>query len=158
MSRELFNSWSDYQSAIGRILPLARKRVCIYDEDLVHLNLGNPERIETLQGLLALHRSDCLRIAVRNSLPLKQRQPLVMGLLRTYAHNSAAQETPDHLAQLRDAMIIVDDTHALVRFDRDQPRGKLLIDEPEEVAPYRRRFDEIWSEGGHPVSPTTLGL
>ena len=65
---------------------------------------------------------------------------------------------PDHLAQLRDAMIIVDDTHALVRFDRDQPRGKLLIDEPDEVAPYRRRFDEIWSEGGHPVSLTTLGL
>ena len=55
-------------------------------------------------------------------------------------------------------MILVDDEHALIRFDRNQPRGKLLIDEPDEVMPYRRRFAEIWGRGRNAGHPTTLGL
>ena len=39
-----------------------------------------------------------------------------------------------------------------------RPGDKLLIDEPDEVKPYRSRFTEIWAEGGAPVTPTTLGL
>ena len=158
MSRELITSWNDYQSAIDRILALACKQVWIYDEDLAMLHLETPERIEALTTPLASLHPDCLRIALRNSEPLQQRQPLLRRLLTVHCHNSAAQQTPEQLGQLRDSMILVDDAHALIRFDRNQPRGKLLIDEPEEVMPYRRRFAEIWAEGGTPVSPTTLGL
>jgi hypothetical protein len=62
------------------------------------------------------------------------------------------------LAHLRDCMIIVDGKHALIRFDRDQARSKLLIDEADELRPYIARFDEIWSAGGEPVRATALGL
>lgn len=55
-------------------------------------------------------------------------------------------------------MILVDEKYALIRFERDLPRSKLLIDEPDEVRPYLSRFKEIWAEGGEPVSSTTLGL
>jgi hypothetical protein len=158
MSRELFTSWADYQSAIDHLLSLAAKRIWIYDEDLGMLHLETAERIEMLKRPLASTRQDCLRIALRNTAPLQQRQPLVQRLLAMHSHNSAAQQTPEQLNHLRDSMILVDDVHALIRFDRDQPRSKLLIDEPEEVMPYRRRFEEIWAEGGIPVSTTTLGL
>ena len=158
MSRELINSWIEYQSAIDRILALASRQVWIFDEDLGMLHLETPERIAALTAPLASLQPDCLRIALRNSEPLQQRQPLTRRLLTVYSHNSAAQQTPEQLAHLRDSMILVDDAHALVRFDRNQPRGKLLIDEPDEVMPYRRRFAEIWAEGGTPVTPTTLGL
>lgn len=158
MSRELFTSWTDYQSAIDRLLALAAKRIWIYDEDLGLLHLETAERIEMLKRPLASTRQDCLRIALRNTAPLQQRQPLMQRLLATHSHNSAAQKTPEQLSHLRDSMILVDDVHALIRFDRDQPRSKLLIDEPEEVMPYRRRFEEIWAEGGIPVATTTLGL
>ena len=158
MSRELFTSWADYQSAIDHLLALAAKRIWIYDEDLGMLHLETAERIEMLKRPLASTRQDCLRIALRNTAPLQQRQPLVQRLLATHSHNSAAQQTPEQLNHLRDSMILVDDVHALIRFDRDQPRSKLLIDEPEEVMPYRRRFEEIWAEGGIPVATTTLGL
>ncbi len=158
MSRELFTSWPDYQTAIDRILALARKRICIYDEDLGHLHLETPERIAMLKAALSTVRADCLRIALRDAMPLQQRHPILQELLTTYSHNSAVQQTPEHLAHLRDSMILVDDAHALIRFDRNQPRCKLLLDESDEVMPYRRRFDEIWAEGGTPVSPTTLGL
>jgi len=158
MSRELFTSWSDYQIAIDRVLALARKRICIYDEDLVQLNFENPTRIAILKMALSAERHDCLRVALRNAAPLQQHQPLFRDLLKTFSHNSAVHETPEQLSHLRDAMILVDDAHALIRFDRDQPRCKLLIDESDEVMPYRRRFEEIWTEGGTPVSSTTLGL
>jgi len=158
MSRELFTSWSDYQSAIDRLLALATKRIYIYDEDLGMLHLENPGRIEAFKPALSSVHHDCLRIALRNTAPLQQRQPLLQRLLATHSHNSAVQQTPEQLSHLRDSIILVDDAHALIRFDRDQPRSKLLIDEPEEVMPYRRRFEEIWAEGGTPVGTTTLGL
>ncbi len=158
MSRELFTSWPEYQLAIDRILALARKQVCIYDEDLVLIHLERPERIAALKLLLAAVRTDGLRIALRNAGPLEQRQPLLQRLLTTYNHNSAVQQTGEQLAHLRDSMILVDDVHALIRFDRDQARCKLLIDEGDEIMPYRRRFDEIWANGGIPVTTTTLGL
>lgn len=158
MSRELFTSWSDYQIAIDRVLALARKRICIYDEDLLQLHFENPTRIALLKMVLSTERQDCLRIALRNAAPLQQQQPLFRDLLKTFSHNSAVHETPEQLSHLRDAMILVEDAHALIRFDRDQPRCKLLIDEGDEVTPYRRRFEEIWTEGGTPVGSTTLGL
>ena len=158
MSRELFTSWSDYQIAIDRLLALARKRICIYDEDLVQLHFENPTRIALLKMPLSVERHDCLRIALRNAAPLQQQQPLLRDLLQTFSHNSAVHETSEQLSHLRDAMILVDDAHALIRFDRDQARCKLLIDESDEVMPYRRRFEEIWTEGGTPVGSTTLGL
>ena len=148
MSRELFTSWTDYQSAIGRLLALPAKRIWIYDDDLALLHLETAERIEMLKRPLASTRQDCLRIALRSTAPLQQRQPLMQRLLATHSHNSAAQKTPEQLSHLRDSMILVDDA----------PRSKLLIDEPEEVMPYRRRFEEIWAEGGTPVAATTLGL
>ncbi len=158
MTRELLTSWSDYQTAIDRVLALATKSIFIYDEDLGQLHLEAPSRMAALKAPLGSARADCLRVALRNITPLQQRHPLLLRLLATYGHNSAIQQTPEQLAHLRDSMILVDGVHALIRFDRDQPRSKLLIDEPEEVMPYRRRFEEIWAEGGTPVSSTTLGL
>ncbi len=158
MSRELITSWSDYQIAIDRVLSLARKRICIYDEDLVQLHFESPARIAILKLVLSEEKHDCLRIALRNSASLQQHQPLFRNLLKTFSHNSAVQQTPEQLGHLRDSIILVDDAHGLIRFDRDQARSKLLIDENDEVMPYRRRFEEIWAEGGTPVSATTLGL
>jgi hypothetical protein len=55
-------------------------------------------------------------------------------------------------------MVIVDDKHALIRFERDLPRSKLLVDEADELRPYLIRFREIWSEGGEGLTTSTLGL
>jgi hypothetical protein len=158
MSRELFTTWADYQTAIDRVLALASKRISIYDEDLGQLHLETPERLTALKAPFASASGNCLRIALRNVTPLQQRHPQLLHLLATYGHKCAMQQTPDQLAHIRDSMILVDDAHAVIRFDRDHPRGKLLVDESDEVMPYRRRFEEIWAEGGTPVAATTLGL
>ena len=55
-------------------------------------------------------------------------------------------------------MILLDDQHGLIRFDRDQARSKVLINESDELRPYLLRFEEIWKEPGDVVSATSLGL
>lgn len=158
MARELFNSWGEYQAAIDRVLALAEREIRIYDQDMIGLKLDSPSRLERLTRLLQSNRPDTLQVAVRDSEGLKRDCPRLMQLLTTYTHGMTVQQTPEHLAHLRDAMILIDGRHGLIRFDRDHPRSKLLIDENEELLPYLRRFEEIKSEGGTPLSITTLGL
>lgn len=158
MSRELITSWGDYQTAIDCLLGVARQKICIYDEDLDQLKLASRQRLAQVRRTILPGQKTCLQIALRNAELLRQDYPLLIKLLSDHAHLALAQQTPPHLAHLRDSMLIIDDKHALIRFEQDLPRSKLLIDEAEELKPYVHRFSEIWSAGGTPISKTTLGL
>ncbi len=158
MSYELIDNWADYRLALDRLLNLAAESLCIYDEDLAALHLDSADHQIDLKRCLHGRHQNALRIAVRNARILRERSPALQDLLRTYGHIASARETPPHLAHLRDSMILADGRHALIRFERDLPRSKLLIDEPEQILPYQRRFDEIWQEGGEMITSTPLGL
>ncbi|NTV70977.1 MAG: hypothetical protein HGA71_12615 [Azonexaceae bacterium] len=158
MARELITSWADYQMALDRLLAIACHKISIYDEDLVTLKLESAPRLLHIKRVLQGGESDTLQIAVRNAEPLRQKHPLFLTQLSTYGHLATARQTPPQLAHLRDSMVLVDNKHALIRFERDLPRSKLLIDEIDEVRPYLTRFKEIWSEGGESVTSTALGL
>lgn len=158
MARELFTSWGEYQSGVDRLLALAEREIRIYDQDMIGLELDSESRLGHLKRLLQSNRPDSIQVALRNFEPLKRDYPRLMQLLADYTHGMTVQQTPEHLGHLRDAMILVDGRHGLIRFDRDHPRSKLLIGETEELLPYQRRFEEIWAEGGTPLSTTTLGL
>ncbi|AXS79244.1 hypothetical protein [Dechloromonas sp. HYN0024] len=158
MARELITSWTDYQMALDRLLAIACHKISIYDEDLALLKLDSAPRLLHLQRILRGGHDDALQIAVRNGGPMRQTHPLLLGQLSAFSHCASARETPPHLAHLRDSMILVDDKHALIRFERDLPRSKLLIDEMDEIRPYLTRFREIWAEGGESINSTALGL
>lgn len=158
MARELITSWADYQTALDRLLAFASQKIRIYDEDLSSLKLESEPRQSHIKRILQAGYGDTLQIALRNASPFRQQHPVLLKLLSNYGHLAAVQETPPQLAHLRDSMILVDDKHALIRFERDLPRSKLLIDEIDEIRPYLIRFREIWTEGGESVSATTLGL
>lgn len=145
--------------AIDRLLAIAGQKVAIYDEDLSQVRLDSPLRQSHLKRLLAGRPAgQFVRLALRNTEPMRRQQPRLMNLLGDYGHCVAACQTPPQLAHLRDSMILVDDKYGLIRFERDLPRSKLLIDEADELKPYLARFEEIWNEGGDAVSITTLGL
>lgn len=95
---------------------------------------------------------------MRNGGPLRHAHPRLQNLLTTYGHLATAQETPSQIAHLRDSMLIVNGKHALIRFERDLPRSKLLIDEADELRPYLTRFEEIWAEGGERITNSVVGL
>lgn len=159
MARELITSWGDYQTAIDRLLSIAVRKIAIYDEDLGLLRLDSPSRRNELKRVLHGGASASLiRVAVRNAEPVRQEQPLLMNLLADFGHCLFARQTPPQLAHLRDTIILIDDTHGLIRFERDQARSKLLLDEAEELKPYFSRFEEIWADSAETISTTTLGL
>jgi len=158
MARVLITSWSDHQAAIDRLLAMVNEKIAIYDEDLLTLKLETPSRLDHLKRPLQGRQQDALRIALRNGDSLRSKHPQLSQLLGTYSHRASALQTSEQLAHLRDSMFLVDGKHALIRFDRDQPRSKLLIDETDELRPYLNRFEEIWSAGGEPIVSTTLGL
>ena len=158
MARELITSWTDYQMALDRLLAIACHKISIYDEDLITLKLESAPRLLHIKRVLQAGQDDALQIAVRNAGPVRQKNPLLLNQLTTFGHRASAHETPPQLAHLRDSMILVDDKHALIRFERDMPRSKLLIDEIDELRPYLARFREIWSEGGENIASTALGL
>ena len=158
MARELISSWSDYQVAIDRLLDLACRKIYIYDQDIDQLKLETPSRLNALKRVLHSTDQQSLQIALRDATALHNAHPVLNNLLTTYSHRVLAQQTPEQLAHLRDSMILVDDRHALIRFDHDQARSKLLIEESDEVRPYLIRFAEILSEGGESICSSTLGL
>lgn len=152
------NSWSEQQAALDQLLALAVRTLAIYDRDLVRLKIDDPARIAALTRLLASDPNARLRIAVRDARHVRNHAPRLISLLRQYGHQMMVQETPENLAHLRDSMILADDGHALVVFDQDQPRSKLILDDPTATRPYLRRFDDLWQEGGTPVSASVVGL
>jgi len=158
MARELITSWGEYQTAIGRLLCMACRKICIYDEDLGQFKLDSTQRLPQLQRVLQAGLKESLQIVVRNADPLRNHSPLLINLLSQFGHLAIAQQSPPDLAHLRDSMLIIDDKHALIRFERELPRSKLLIDEADELKPYANRFSELLSAGGEPVGTTTLGL
>jgi len=158
MNSELITYWSEHDSSLRKLLALAEKTLCIFDEDLSKLKLESAENAEELRRFLAADEHNSLRIVLRNAEPFRRSSPRLMKLLATYPLRMTILECPEHLASLADSLLIADDTHALVRFNKDHARAKVIINNAEECIPYVHRFEEILKEGGEQVSATTLGL
>jgi len=158
MSRELITDWGTYQASFDQLLGLAKHQLFIYDEDLAQLRLDQPSRLKQLKRLLSNLQPDSIRIALRNTEPLRRQQSHLIQFLSPHSHIITIQETSPQLGNLRDAMVLVDNQHGLIRFDREQVRSKLLLDETNDIRPHLLRFEEIWKEPGNVLSATTLGL
>ena len=158
MASELITSWGEHGDSLTRLLLLASKSVCVFDQDLEKLRLEDSCNAELLQGFLAADNHHQLQIALRNAAPMQRNCPRLMRLLAIHSANMSVIACPDHLSSLNDSLLIVDDRHALIRFHQDHVRGKIIVDNPEECASYVNRFADIRREGGESISATTLGL
>ena len=158
MASTLFTSWSDYDTAVLSVLGCAEHSLLIFDPDLQRLPLEQPAVCERLTGFLRRHPGNRLQVVVQDSDHLLRHSPRLMGLLATYGHVFSVTVAAESLASLADTMLLADSRHAAIRFHRDQPRGRLLLDEPEAVRPYDKRFADILAEGGSPVLPGVAGL
>ena len=158
MQPELITNWSEHDQNVEKILLLARRALRIFDEDLVHLDLERAENAAILGRFLAADPHTTLQIILRNGEPFRRNSPRLFKLLGDYSANMTVTESPSLPGAPKDAMLIADDSHALIRFHHDQVRSKAIIDDPAECRSYLLRFQEIQHEGGTAISATTLGL
>lgn len=158
MTSTLCTSWSEYEAAVLSVLGCAERSILIFDHDLQRIPLERAVTCERITAFLHRQPGNRLQVVVQDSDQLVRQSPRVMRLLATYGHAFTLTLAPEHLANLADSMVLVDDRHAAIRFHRDQPRGRLLLDEPEAVQPYQKRFAAIVAEGGSAVLPGIAGL
>lgn len=158
MSRNLLLSWGDLQQARHTTLSRAVDDIAIFDRDLSRFPLGSREIDAVLRQLLAASPNVRLRIALHDTTRAAMTQPRLMALLQRFEHAITIRETPENLRQLTDEMLVADARDAVIHFQFDQPRGKHIVDDPNEIQPYLRRFEDLWAECGPPISTTSLGL
>ena len=158
MAYELITSWAAHDSAVETLLRLASRSIRIFDDDLERLKLERPDRIEQIQQFLAADTSHSMQVVVRDPEYLRCRSPRLMRLVAQRSENLHIITRHAHLSQLNDAMLLVDEEHALIRFHKDNVRAKIITEMRKECSPYLQRYREIWQEGGEPVSATVLGL
>lgn len=154
----LITSWTDYAAAVARVLACAGHSLVVFDRDLMTLHLDHPAQIASLTGFLRRSPSTTLRIALQQPEALRNHHPRLLELLRTYAHKFHVQETPRHLASLSDSLLIADGESAVIRFHHDHARSKEIVADAEACKSYVRRFENIWNEGGTPLSASVTGL
>ena len=158
MSSSLFTQWSEHTAVLEQVLTRFNRSLDIFDCDLVRLGLEQPERIALLRERLLANRDCTIRIVLKDPEPLRSHSPRLFALFGLFAQQMTVVCCAESVRSLQDALLIVDNQHALIRFHVDHARGKVLLDEPATCLPYVHRFAEILAEGGEPVAASTLGL
>ncbi len=158
MKPELITSWAEHRSYLQKILLLATRRIRIFDEDLVELGLEKKENAFFLRRFLSGEHQSKLQIVLRNPEPFRRNSPRLTSLFADYQGKMEVYECDSQLTKLSDAMLLVDDEHALIRFHKDQVRSKAIIDNSSECRPYFSRFEEMLKGGVIALSSMTLGL
>jgi len=158
MSHTIYDSWHDFQTSFAQILTRAETELCIFDDNLDRIGLAEAANMDALQALLVKHPQFTVRIALRDTSLLTRRHPRLLRLMQTYHHALKVQKISGELVPRRDCMALADGRHGVVRFDLEHPRCKLLLDEENEIQPYRHLFNEIWTTPAIPFSPTMAGL
>ena len=158
MTRELITSWHDHDLAVERALSLVQENILIYANELTPLKLDSEANHNAINRILKTGEPGCLQVILRNALNWHHTQPRLAKLCLSHSHLISIREAPSDLAHLTDSMLLIDNKHAVIRFDEHFPRSKLLIDEAEEVRPYVMRFSQIFTASSETASQTQLGL
>ncbi|MDR1848418.1 MAG: hypothetical protein LBQ75_00070 [Zoogloeaceae bacterium] len=158
MSEIIYDSWHDFQASFAQILARAESELCIFDDTLDRTGLAEAANMETLRVLLTERPQFTVCIALRDTDGLTRNHPRLLRLMQTYHHTLKIQKISDNFVPRRDCMALADGQHGVVRFDWEQPRCKLMLDEENEVQPYWKLFNEIWTSPAIPFSPTIVGL
>jgi len=144
--QQTFDSEATYRAAIDVALAAARNEVRVFDHDLTAMHLGERSRVALLTEFLRGSRDRRLKIVVHDTTALETSLPRLIDLMRLYGHLVETRRTPEHLRHLADRWLLADAAHGAIRFHADHARGKLIIDMPNEIEPWWRRFDDLWQE------------
>lgn len=143
---EPFDSEAGYRAAIDTTLHSACREIRIFDANLERMALDEPARSGLLLRFLGGESGRRLHIALHDPDPLRIRHPRLLELIRSHGHQIEVRQTPDHLRQLADCLVLADAAHGVIRFHADHARGKHVTDDTVELHPYWQRFDDIWKE------------
>ena len=153
-----FESESDFQRAVERLLAQPGRELRVFDPDLTSLRLNDPPRIELLHQFLLASRTRRIYIALHQTDWLTARCPRMMGLLARFSHAIQIHRTQEEIRDIQDSFLVLDARHYVRRPVAEKFRGAIGLDDEAEALAMRTRFLEIWAVSFPGVSSTTVGL
>ncbi len=153
-----FDTYQDYRQAVADLIALAQRELVIFDSDLGETGFESRARIESVTRFLNVHRDNSVRVVLHNPVRVERSCPRLMALLKLRGHSISFRQSPEDLRRLTDCFMAADRRHALIRFHADHARGKLLIEQPDDVGGRWKRFDALWEISSPSLSGTTLGI
>lgn len=154
----LITSEADYRQACTTVIARATRELLIFDRDLAAPRLDEKSSIDLLTAFLAEQGLRRIRIVLHDPEQLRARAPRLMQLFARFSHLIEIRQAPDNLRQLADTHILADGMHAVRRFQFDQPRCALILDDPAAVHPWHQRFEDLWEQSLPCLSVNATGL
>ena len=105
---ELFDTRATFQRAVGTVLSLAKKEICVFDADLRNLEFDARVRADMISAFLAGGRDRSVRMVLHELDHVNRNSPRLMGLLKRYSHCFSIRQTPESLRNLADAFVLAD--------------------------------------------------
>lgn len=145
-------------AALDELVRLARRSIRVFDIDLSDMGWNSVARADALVAFLRRSKHVRLDIIVHDTRYLEGQCARLQLLHQRYGHAISFCKTGPEAKAARDPLTIVDSRHFLHRFDIEQPRAALGIEQPHAVIPLINRFDEIWATRESTLPGTLLGF
>lgn len=139
-----FDTENEYRAALLKVIAEAQSTIRIFDHDLQRMALHTPDASESLKAFLRTDAKRRIDIAVHDFSFIQRNASRLMRLLDKHPQTIQIRLIPESLHHLADSHLLADRKHGTRRFHRDFPRGSLLVENPDEIAPWWDRFDQIW--------------
>ncbi len=156
--RRLITTRREYLEGVAITIALARREIVLFDPDLAHVEMNSDARMEQLRVFLAASRDARLRIVVHDAEAVRRGCPRLLSLLAQNAAAIAIHETEGDARRAQDCFVIADGEHLVRRAVAAQPRGAIILHDPNEGRGMHDRFEEIWLSSVQAISAKTLGL
>jgi len=156
--REVLDTIAAQVAAMDELVRLARLSIRVFDIDLSQMGWNSVARAEALTAFLRGSPHARLDIIVHDTRYLEGRCARLQVLQQRYGHAMRFCKTGPEARGARDPLAIVDGRHFLHRFDFEQPRATLGIEQPQTVIPLIDRFDEIWATRESTLPGSLLGF
>lgn len=157
-SYTLLTGEAEYRQACETVIGLAAEDILIFDRSLLAPRLEDKARADLLEAFLAEDGKRRLRIVLHDPEQLRVHAPRLMQLFGRFSHLVEVRQTPDNLRHLADTHILADTDHGVRRFQFDQPRSALILNDPPAISPWRQRFEDLWQQSTPCLSVNSTGL
>lgn len=154
----LMTNEAEYRIGCDDVIQLAEHEILILDRALQAVRINEAQRTERLEQFLAADRNRRIRIALHEPEMVRTQAPRIMQLLSRFSHQMEVREIPDNLRHLADTHILADRRYGVRRFQFDQPRSALIVEDPPAISPWWDRFSELWEQSRSCLSANTTGL
>ena len=148
----------NYEAALDSVIAQAKNELLIFDQNFERGDYASLKRFELLFEFLSKNNLSKLTIILQNTEHFIQHCPRLFGLLKNYGHKMVVYETNDAAKVAKDCFVIADKQHYVRRFHIDQARFKYALNDVDECANLKIRFDELMEETADAVSVSRLGL